>query len=183
MATHRHSKRNKLGWFKISFPSKDIFDNKKIILQIIKPLIENLEDSGHIVNFFFLQYGGGNEPYRVTFTFYGRKKRVIKFLRNKGINFNIQNWDAYGQRYRFEKDYMLGIKMFEIGSRLALCRIDNRLPIDKKMEGANPPIFKTMRHAFLQNLGYGLNEENTMSQTINPDLLKFYNYFISINPK
>lgn len=120
-----------VGWSKITIHTKGWDENKDIICNTIKPLVEKLEKTGDIVNFFFLEYYGDNKPARVTLTFYGDDKTVLNEIKTCGNKTEIEKWDPAKQNYRFEDDYPLGIKIFELGSRLALCSIDDKLPIDK----------------------------------------------------
>jgi len=117
-----------IGWFRIIFNTKNWDDNKEIICKVIKPLIEKFDKTGDIVNFFFLQYPypDGQDPPRVKFWFYGKKRKVINEIKKYQKNIKIEKFDPASQDYRFQDDYPLGIKLFELGSRLALCSIDNK---------------------------------------------------------
>jgi hypothetical protein len=162
-----------IGWHSIKFLTNGWKENKEIITDIIKPTVEELEKSGDITSFFFLEYYGSDEQ-KVTFVFHGDKDKVLGQLRkfrtvdDKSIN----DYDPKSENYRFGEDYMLGIKLFELGSRLALCSIDNKNPIDKS-SGQEIPIIIALRHVFLQNLGYTTQEEKVLSQHFDPCLLHF----------
>lgn len=162
-----------VGWFRIIFKSGGWDENKDIICKIIKPVVEKLEKTGDIVNFFFLQYPipADQGPPMVKFWFYGNESNVTNEIKNyrQIDDKDIEKFDPASQK-RFLEDYNLGIKIFEIGSRLALCRIDDKNPIDKSIPG---PIILTMSHAFLQNLGYIGEEENSKSWFILPCLFHF----------
>jgi len=70
----------------------------------------------------------------------------------------------------------------EIGSRLALCHIGNKYPIEKS-SGARLPITTILRHVYLQNLGYSSPEEGRMAQFVDQPLMQFYHQFLGINIK
>lgn len=135
--------------------------------------MEKLEKSGDIINFFFLEYYGDGEQ-KVTFVFHGDKDKVVNKLKEFGtINDNqINEYDPKSENYRFGEDYMLGIKLLELGSRLALCSIDDKNPVDKS-SGQEIPIIIALRHVFLQNLGYTTREEMALSQHFDPCLIHF----------
>ena len=154
-----------VGWFKITINTNGWNENKTVICGTIKPTVEKLEKKGDILNFFFFEYYGGDNTDKVTLTFYGDENKVMDELRKYGIKPNIKRWDPASQYSRFGDYYQLGIKIFEIGSRLALYRIDNKYPIDKI--GQPDPILMTLTHVYLQNLGYSPQEEAAYSQLIN----------------
>lgn len=162
-----------IGWYTIKFKTSGWKENKDIICNTIKPTVEELEKSGDITNFFFLEYYGSGE-HKVTFVFHGDKGKVLNKLReSRTIDDNsINDYNPESENYRFGEDYMLGIKLFELGSRLALCSVDNKNPIDKS-GSQEIPIIIALRHVFLQNLGYTTQEELTLSQHFDPCLLHF----------
>ena len=163
-----------IGWYTIKFQTNGWDENKDIICNTIKPTVEELEKSNDITNFFFLEYYGNGEQ-KVTFVFYGDKERVLEKLNQfrEVKEEMVDNYKPESEAYRFGKDYMLGVKLFELASRLAFCSIDNKNPIDKS-SGQEIPIILILRHVFLQNLGYSTQEELTLSQHFDPCLLHFH---------
>lgn len=163
-----------VGWYSIKFQTDGWEKNKDIICKVIKPTVEKLEKSGDMTNFFFLEYYGGDEQ-KVTFVFHGNKDKVLSQLKETITidDDSVERYDPKSESYRFGDDYMLGIKLFELGSRLALCSVDNKSPIDKS-GGQEIPIIIALRHAFLQNLGYTTQEEMNFAQHFDPCLLHFY---------
>lgn len=162
------------NWYSIRFETNGWEENKEIITKVIKPTIENLEQNGKICSFFFLEYFGGEEQ-KVTFVIYGDKEAVfLKLKEFKDIKEeDIKDYNPSSEKYRFGEDYMLGIKLFELASRLAFSSIDNKNPVDKS-GGQDVPIILSLRHAFLQNLGYTTQEELNLSQHFDPCLIHFF---------
>ncbi len=110
------------------------------------------------------------------FTFYGNKKKV-KDEFNSHLHRQpnqIEKWRPKKTDWRFEEDYSLGVKLLEIGSRLALCSIGNKKPIEKS-NGNRLPITTVIRHVYLQNLGYDTVEEGKMAPFVDLPLYGLYN--------
>ena len=137
--------------------------HKDIIENGIKPVVDSLEKTSYLVNFFFFQHIQPNDMC-VKFTFYGDKERVEnEFNTHLGRPPDqVEIFRPKQTNWRFEGDYPLGVKLMEIASRLALCSIDNRNPVET-LSGSRLPITTVIRHIYLQNLGYSAPEEAKMA--------------------
>jgi len=167
-----------VGWYRITYNTNGWADNKDVILNGIKSVVDSLDKTSSLVNFFFFNYD--NE---IKFTFYGNKSKVMDKFNSclQGRTYHIDKWRPKKTKWRFEEDYPLGVKLFEIGSRLALCSIDNKLPKDISSH-QDQPITYVLRHVYLQNLGYNKFEEGSMSPFIDLPLLGLY-HFLGIKIK
>ena len=174
-----------VGWYRIIYNTNGSWaQNKNIIVNGIKPVVSSLEKTSFLVNFFFLHYNQPNNR-GVKFTFYGDKQRVEnEFYSNLHIHPNqTEKWRPKKTDWRFNEDYPLGVKLLEVGSRLALCSIDNKRPITKLQGGGNSPITTVIRHVYLQNLGYTTPEERMMASYVDLPLLALYHQFLGITIK
>lgn len=166
-----------VGWYRIIYNTNGSWaQNKNIIVNGIKPVVDSLERTSNLVNFFFFQYNEADNQ-GVKFTFYGDKEKVkdefnLHLHRQPD---DIETWRPKKTEWRFEEEYPLGVKLLEIGSRLALCSIDNKKPISIA-NGTRPPITTVLRHVYLQNLGYGKVEERIMAPFVDLPLLGLYNF-------
>jgi hypothetical protein len=171
-----------VGWYQLFIPTEGWDETRITIGKAIKPVVEALEPTKDIISFFFLRYYGDEHGPRIQFWFYGNKDRVFNEF-NKYIELSaehITKFDPASLSERFGEDYFLGIKLFELGSRLALCKIDDKNPTDAKGYG---PITYTLVHAFLQNLGYDAVEEDEMFNLTNHPLESFHNLYITTHIK
>jgi hypothetical protein len=172
-----------VGWYRIIYDTTGWADNRNIIVNGIKPVVESLDDTSNLINFFFFQHNRPNDKC-VKFTFYGNKEKVRdEFYQNLNINpSSIERWKPKKTAWRFNEDYQLGIKFMEISSRMALYSIDDGKPVETS-SGTNQPITTIIRHMYLQNLGYGTIEEGYFSQFIDLPLYGLYNFLnIKIKP-
>jgi len=170
-----------VGWYRFIYDTNGSWrQHKDIIVNGIKPVVDSLEKTSYLVNFFFFQHVQHNDMC-VKFTFYGDKGKVEnEFNAHLGRRpDHVETFKPKQTEWRFEKDYSLGIKLMEIASRLALCSIGNKRPIDKS-SGFRDPITVVMRHFYLQNLGYNSIEESIMSLYVDIPLVSLYHQFFDI---
>lgn len=159
-------------WFRIKLRTTDMSDNARLIREVLASLIEGLERTGAIVKFFLLNEG---DPPHVMLVFEGNESKVLDGLRSAGLHLKItadspEPYDPASERYRFGDDYMLGITLFELGSRLALCRWTGKRPQDMLHTKPMPIIF-AMRHAFCNNLG---QRDEKLMGVLDPPLASIY---------
>lgn len=165
-----------VGWYRITYNTNGNWAvHKNIIVNGIKPVVDSLEKTSNLVNFFFFQHIQPNDMC-VKFIFYGDKEKVenefnLRLGRRPDL---VERFRPKQTDWRFEEDYPLGVKLMEIASRLALCSIGNIHPIDKS-SGSKLPITTVMRHFYLQNLGYGTAEEGKMAPFVDLSLYGLYN--------
>lgn len=180
----------KMEWVKLKFITDGAKGNRNVLLNIIKPLVEEFEPKGFIVNFFFLQYWN-NKPInwddqRVTFVFYGDKNAVLEWLKKNQIILEDKCIEGYnGEVERFKNNDFLGRKIFEVGSRFALLKFanDEFLEYHKKSDGSEysqEGLF-VMLHAFLQNLNYGDIFETRIINPLSSCIKGLHTLFTDIN--
>lgn len=114
-----------------------------------------MEDSGAIVRFFFLNEPG--EPYHTMLVFFGEIESVMHELLLSDLRGRlVETGPPEHPRYedydwkrepRFAPYYMLGITLFELGSRFAIVSRSGERPSDSGLE-----ILVAFRHAFCNGL-------------------------------
>lgn len=165
-----------VGWYRIIYNTTGNWaEHRNIIVNGIKPVVDSLEKTSYLVNFFFFNHIQPNDMC-VKFTFYGDKERVEnEFNTHLGRRpNNVESFRPKQTDWRFEEEFPLGVKLMETASRLALCSIGNKTPIDKS-SGIKSPITTVMRHFYLQNLGYNSIEEEKMAPFVDLSLYGLYN--------
>jgi hypothetical protein len=171
-----------VGWYQLIIPTDGWEETRIIIGNAVKPVVEALEPTQDIISYFFLRYYGDEQGPRIQFWFYGNKDTILKEFKKyiKIAPTQIKDFNPAALSERFGEDYFLGLKILELGSRLALCKIDDKDPKDAKGYG---PITYTLVHAFLQNLGYDAPEEEDLFRLTDHPLENFHNLYISTHVK
>lgn len=145
-------------WMKIEFETQGPQHNAEIIQNVIFQTVNELEQAGEIINYFFLRYEGEKEN-KVTFVAFGNKEKAVAKVEALagGIKKRILNYNPDEEKGRFSEDFFTGVKLFELGSRFALASIANRKLTDNS-GNVEKEILLAFRHVFAQNLGHEDNE-------------------------
>ncbi len=114
-----------------------------------------MEDSGAIVRFFFLNEPG--QPFHTMLVFFGDIDRAMDELGRFNLYGRLVKtgppehplYEAYDWKSepRFSPHYMLGITLFELGSRFTMVSRLGEKPRDEHLE-----ILVALRHAFCNGL-------------------------------
>lgn len=147
------------GWYRIKiegFP-KDPQKWEQLLREDVASFLLRMENSGAIIRFFFLNEPG--QPYHTMLVFFGDIDGVMGELRSCGLHGRLvetgppehplyQNYDPKSEQ-RFHPHYLLGIALFELGSRFAMVSRSHEMPRDAA-EGRE--ILVAFRHAFCNGL-------------------------------
>ena len=134
----------------------------ELLRDSVFPFLLRLDESGAIVRFFFLNEPGsknGTIPNYTMIVFFGQIDEVMEELKRSNLYDHLvrtgpadhplyEDYDLEGrQAGRFGSHYMLGIAVFELGSRFAIA---SRL--GQKPKDAHSEILLALRHAFCLGL-------------------------------
>ncbi len=165
-----------LGWSRVKLgPFESDAEWEKAIRGLAQ-VIERLERAHDLVRYYFFNHG--KPAPEIMMNFFGDPEKLLEELRTAGWRHRImpnmpEKFDPTDERYRFDDDYMIGIALCELGSRLAIA---NRLgrPLLEINEGITQSILYALRHAFSSGM---LSLDQRFMGLLDPPLARLHEFF------
>lgn len=165
-----------LGWFRVKLGPFESDEEWERAIRSLAGVIQRLEQRNDLVRYYFLNHGA---PAReIMMNFYGDPEKLIHEVEEEGWGHRIlpnmpENFAPKDEAYRFNDDYMIGISLFELGSRLAIASRLAR-PLQETNEGITQSIFYALRHAFANGL---LSSDEQFMAQLDPPLGQLARFF------
>ncbi len=169
------------GWYRIKiegFPAEPAKWDQLLRDEVL-PFLARLEECGRIARFFILNEPGN--PFHTMVVFFGEIDEVMRELQMAGLYQRLIQtgpaehplYEFYDlekrQKGRFGSHYMLGVALFELGTRFAMVSRLGQKPKDDRLE-----ILAAFRHAFCHGLLMQNMPADPLAHELDPLLEKIY---------
>jgi hypothetical protein len=167
-----------LRWARVKLGPFKTDDEWEKAIRALAEVIDRLERSHDIIRYYFLNHGAPAAASDIMMNFYGDPWKLLAELRAAGwgewIMPNMpESFDPTEEKYRFDDDYLVGIALFELGSRLAIAnRLDR--PLMETNEGVTQSIFYAFRHSFSSGM---LSLDQRFMEDLDPALGQLHGFF------
>ncbi len=165
-----------LRWSRVKLGPFESYMEWEQAIRSLAEVVGKLEGSADLVRYYFFNHGAPAPE--IMMNLCGDPQKLLAELESAGLRRWImpnmpEDFKPTDEMYRFGDDYMIGIALCELGSRLAIANRQRR-PLLETNKGVTQSIFLVMRHAFSSGM---LSMDQRFMALLDPPLEYLHEFF------